>query len=57
MKFVRVEYDNKDFTTAELTKHREIIEFYVKDGYKYVGFVPIKYGSNGQMQIIDLIFE
>ena len=57
MKFVRVEYDNKDFTTAELTKHREIIEFYVKDGYKYVGFIPIKYSSNGQMQIIDLIFE
>ena len=57
MKFERIECDNKEYSHAELTKHREIIEYNIKNGYKYLGFVPVKFGSNGQIIAIDLIFE
>ena len=57
MEFVRIEYENNKMTNAELRGHREIIEEYAKKGYRYVGFVPVKFGPSGKTLAIDLIFE
>jgi len=57
MEFVRLEYDNNKATNAELEKHREVIEDYVSKGYKYVGFIPVKFGPSGKTLAIDLIFD
>lgn len=57
MEFVRLEYDNKKATTAEINEHREIIEEYTNKGLKYVGFIPVKLGPSGKVLAIDLIFE
>lgn len=57
MEFVRIEYENNKMTNAELHGHREIIEEYAKKGYRYVGFVPVKFGPSGKTLAIDLIFE
>lgn len=57
MEFVRVEYDNKKATNAELSGHRELIEDYADKGYHYVGFIPVKFGPSGKTLAIDLIFE
>ncbi len=57
MEFVRLEYDNNKATNAELNGHREIIEEYLAKGYKYVGFIPVKFGASGKTLSIDLMFE
>lgn len=57
MKYVRFEYDNKKATNSELNGHREIIDEYTSKGYKYVGFVPVRFGPSGKTLAIDLIFE
>lgn len=57
MEFIRLEYENKKATTAELTGHQDIIREYVSKGYKYVGFIPVKFGPSGKTLAIDLIFE
>ena len=41
-------------------EHREIIEKYAQDGYRYVGFIPTLtkgYGLDFGSSAIDLIFE
>ena len=48
MKYVRFEYDNKKATNSELNGHREIIDEYTSKGYKYVGFVPVRFGPSGK---------
>ena len=57
MEFVRIEYGNSKVATAELTGHRQIIEQYADKGYRYVGFIPVKFGPSGKTLAIDLIFE
>ena len=37
--------------------HREIIDRYAKQGYRYVGYVPTKFATGGLLKYIDLIFE
>ena len=57
MEFVRMEYNNNKATNAELTGHQEIIREYAGKGYKYVGFIPVKFGPSGKTLAIDLIFD
>lgn len=57
MEFIRLEYENKKATTAELIGHQDIIREYVSKGYKYVGFIPVRFGPSGKTLAIDLIFE
>lgn len=38
-------------------EHREIIEKYAAQGWRYVGFVPTLFSSYGGIKEIDLIFE
>ena len=38
--------------------HRELIDQYAKDGWRYVNAIPTTfYGNNGQPKTFDLIFE
>ena len=57
MEFVILEYDNNKATNAELNGYQEVIKEYVEKGYKYVGFIPVKFGPIGKTLAIDLIFE
>ena len=42
----------------EFTEHREIIEKYASDGWRYVGYIPADVSnSGGAVNKIDLIFE
>lgn len=44
------------FDNSELG-HREIIDQYAADGWRFVGFVPTQFTGNGGSREIDLIFE
>ncbi len=37
--------------------HREVIDEYAMNGYRYVGFVPTVIDSYGKIKRFDLIFE
>ncbi|MBM7833284.1 DUF4177 domain-containing protein [Clostridium sardiniense] len=38
--------------------HRELIDNYSKEGWRYVSAIPTEfYGNNGQIQTFDLVFE
>ena len=37
--------------------HREIIDQEARDGWRYVGFVPLTFSSHGGIKSMDLIFE
>lgn len=38
--------------------HRELIDKYAKEGWKYINSIPTSfYGNNGQPKTFDLIFE
>lgn len=39
------------------SEHRDIITEYAQQGWRYVGFVPTKFSSEGGIKEIDLIFE
>lgn len=55
--FVRLEYKNSPPRSAELQHHQEVINEYVSNGYRYIGFIPVKLGPSGKILIIDLIFD
>lgn len=57
MKYVRLKYENNKFTNSSLKCYQEIIDTYVLKDYKYIGFMPVKFDSNGKTVEIDLIFE
>ena len=37
--------------------HREIIQTWAAQGWRYVGYVPTVQGAEGRIKTIDLIFE
>ncbi|QNO14095.1 DUF4177 domain-containing protein [Alkalicella caledoniensis] len=45
------------FWGARSEEHREIIDKYAANGYRYVGFIPANMDSYGKYKEIDLIFE
>lgn len=42
---------------AKAEKHREIIDEYAAQGYRYAGYIPTYIDMDGKMREIDLIFE
>ena len=37
--------------------HREIIDREARNGWRYVGYVPLSFTGNGGIKSMDLIFE
>ena len=37
--------------------HREVIDREAREGWRYVGYVPLSFTSNGGIKSMDLIFE
>lgn len=40
-----------------ISNHREIIDKYSKEGWRFVGAIPKSSGGNGQLTSNDLVFE
>ncbi|EHR32060.1 hypothetical protein HMPREF9709_01674 [Helcococcus kunzii ATCC 51366] len=50
---------NKEYTMYSniFEEYREIIDENAAEGYRYVGYMPVKINPNGKITILDLIFE
>ena len=55
--YVEINYTAKGVVFLCTDKHKEIINGYAKNGYRYVGFIPTEIDAKGCMRKIDLIFE
>ena len=44
------------FNNAE-GSHRDVIDHEARDGWRYVGYVPLTFTGNGGIKSMDLIFE
>lgn len=55
--YVNVTYQMKDVVMATVLEHREIIEKYAGEGYRYAGMIPTEISVNGCVRKMDLIFE
>lgn len=56
----RYEYVNVNinkFFGAKSEEHKEIIDKYASEGYRYVGFIPTSMTDYGKIKEMDLIFE
>ena len=38
-------------------EHRERIDKYAAEGWRYVGFFPVSFTGHGGISMVDLIFE
>ena len=38
-------------------EHRELIDQYAAEGWRYVGFFPTAFTGHGGISIVDLVFE
>ena len=56
MKYEYVNVKNAGFFTARCFDHRDIIDEYAKEGYRYVGFIPTTIEGYGRITSYDLIF-
>ncbi|WP_411168441.1 DUF4177 domain-containing protein [Clostridium sp. MB05] len=55
-KYLYVEAKTKGMFSDE--NHRELIDKYAKEGWKYINSIPTSFGANnGQPKTFDLIFE
>lgn len=54
--YVSVKLENSPWS-LKTEQHREIIDKYAEQGWRYVGYIPTNFGSNGRIIHIDLIFE
>lgn len=45
------------FVGAKSEEHREIIDRYAEQGYRYVGYLPTNLTDYGKIKDLDLIFE
>lgn len=52
-----ITYEMKDVVMAAMSEHREIIDKYAGEGYRFAGAVPTEQSANGCIRKIDLIFE
>lgn len=55
--YVTVKLKNNVVKDATQSEHREIIDKYSAEGYRYAGFVPTRLGPSGKIIEMDLIFE
>ena len=42
---------------SDTREHRELIDAYAAEGWRYVGFFPVSFTSHGGIKSVDLIFE
>lgn len=56
-KYVNVDYKMKDMVMASVSEHREIIDQYALQGYRFVGMIPTELSATGCLRRMDLIFE
>ncbi len=56
-RYVTIELENNRLTSAKSTAHREIIDKYAAEGFRYAGYLPCVIGPSGKMLSVDLIFE
>lgn len=45
------------FVGSKSEEHREIIDRYAEQGYRYVGYLPTHIAEYGKIKDLDLIFE
>ena len=45
------------FNGAISEEHRQIIDEYAAQGYRYVGFIPTNISDYGKIKEMDLVFE
>ena len=45
------------FIGAISEEHRQIIDEYAAQGYRYVGFIPTNISDYGKIKEMDLVFE
>lgn len=60
MKMKRYEYVSVHvgkFIGAKSEDHRQIIDEYAKNGYRYVGYIPTDMSDYGKLKEMDLVFE
>lgn len=55
--YVEIDYIAKGIVFSYTNSHRETIDRYVNNGYRYVGFIPTEVGAGGCWRKIDLVFE
>ena len=57
----KYEYVSVSFKTGLMStsqnEHKEIIDKYAQNGYRYVGYIPTKEVGTGALGEIDLVFE
>jgi len=56
-KYEFVDVKMKGIMIGKIEEHRKIINEYAEKGYRYVGYIPTKCGSYGEIGHMDLIFE
>ncbi len=58
MKEYEYKFEKVDIGTfADSYKHREVIEKYASEGYKFTNYIPVNITSEGRIRSVDLIFE
>lgn len=56
-KYVNVDYKVKDVVMVSVSEHRNLIDQYALQGYRFVGMIPTEVSATGCMRKMDLIFE
>ena len=56
-KYVTIELGGGIWINNADRRHREAIDREAKDGWRYVGYVPIDFNGRGAPMGVDLIFE
>lgn len=55
--YENVDYKVKDMVMASVSQHREIIDKYAREGFRFVGMIPTEVSATGCPRKMDLIFE
>ena len=53
--YLEIDYTAKGVVFLCTDKHKEVINSYAENGYRYVGFIPTEIDAKGCMRKIDLI--
>jgi len=56
-KYVHLQTGGAYFRDNQFAAHRSIIDEAASEGWRYVGFIPKEFTSQGGIYSIDLIFE
>lgn len=56
-KYVALSNEMRDVTSCQYQEHRDIINHYAADGWRYAGWMPVVITSSGEISKLDLIFE